>query len=286
MSIDTTWLRCPNCFRDLSAIDERVFGCSAGHRFDRARQGYLTLLPPRAPRTVGDDREMLAARSALLDGGAYSPIAAAIADAVAAVPPRASGASLRIADLACGTGYYSASIARAVPDAAILLADRSPDAVRISLRALPAATGVVLDLWRPLPIRDGVVDVALNVFGPRNGAEFARVLGSNGRLIVVVPGDRHLQELRRGGAVLDVPAGKADRVGEQLHAFGFEPESTTSIEYLLQADAATRGHLVGMGPSAHHVDSLSSAGESGDEFTGVTIAVDLIVFARSSASFA
>ncbi len=286
MSIDTTWLRCPNCFQDLSAIDDRVYGCAAGHRFDRARHGYLTLLPPRAPRTVGDDREMLAARSALLDGGAYSPIAAAIADVVAALPPRASGASLRIADLACGTGYYSATIARAVPDAVFLLADRSPEAVRISLRALPAATGVVLDLWRPLPIRDGVVDVALNVFGPRNGAEFARVLGPNGRLVVVVPGETHLQELRRDGAILDVPAGKADRVGEQLRAFGLAPESTTSIEYVLETDAATRGLLVGMGPSAHHVDSLSPAAATGEMRLGVTIAVDLLVFARSSASSA
>ncbi|RZS66352.1 23S rRNA m(1)G-748 methyltransferase [Agromyces ramosus] len=279
MSIDTTWLRCPNCFQDLSAIDDRVYGCAAGHRFDRARPGYLTLLPPRAPRTVGDDRKMLAARSALLDGGAYSPIAAAIADVVAAVPPSPPGAALRIADLACGTGYYSASIARAVPDAAFLLADRSPDAVRISLRVLPAATGVVLDLWRPLPIRDGVVDVALNVFSPRNGAEFARVLGPDGRLIVVVPGDTHLQELRRDGAVLEVPAGKAERVGEQLQPFGFEPASSTSIQYLLEADAATRALLVGMGPSAHHVDSLAAAA-SGDEPTRVTISVDLLVFAR------
>ena len=284
MSIDTTWLRCPNCFQDLSTIDDRVYGCAAGHRFDRARQGYLTLLPPRAPRTIGDDRQMLAARSDLLDSGAYSPIASAITEVVTAVPPRASGAAVRIADLACGTGYYSATIARAVPEAAILLADRSSDAVRISLRALPAATGVVLDLWRPLPIRDGVVDVALNVFAPRNGAEFSRVLGPNGRLVVVVPGEAHLQELRRSGSVLEVPPGKAERVGEQLHAFGFEPASTTSIQYLLETDAATRGLLAGMGPSAHHVDGLSPAEASGDVRTDVTIAVDLLVFARSSAS--
>ncbi|HEY5861011.1 MAG TPA: methyltransferase domain-containing protein, partial [Actinomycetota bacterium] len=167
MSIDTTWLRCPNCLLDLSAIDDLVFGCPNGHRFDRARQGYLTLLPPRAPHTIGDDREMLAARVALLDHGAYSPIAEAVAAAAAAVPAMAPGAPARIADLGCGTGYYSAAVARTLPAATFLLADRSPDAVRISLRALPHATGVVLDLWRPLPIRDDTVDVALNVFAPR-----------------------------------------------------------------------------------------------------------------------
>ena len=282
MSIDTTWLRCPNCLLDLSAIDDRVFGCQNGHRFDRARQGYLTLLPPRAPRTIGDDREMLAARAALLEHGAYSPIAAAVAEAAvggAAGPTVAPGAPLRIADLGCGTGYYSATVARARPAATFLLADRSPDAVRLSLRALPRATGVVLDLWRPLPIRDDTVDVALNVFAPRNGDEFARIVRPGGRLVVVVPAEAHLQELRRSGALLDIPAGKAVRVAEQLAGSGFHAETTTTIEYSLETDAATRGLLAGMGPSAHHAGNLSSG--AGDEPADVTIAVDVIVFARA-----
>ena len=276
MSIDTTWLRCPNCLLDLSAIDDLVFGCPNGHRFDRARHGYLTLLPPRAPRTIGDDREMLAARAALLDHGAYSPIAEAVA--TAAGPAVAFAAPARIADLGCGTGYYSATVARALPTATFLLADRSPDAVRTSLRALPDATGVVLDLWRPLPIRDETVDVALNIFAPRNGGEFARVLRPGGRLVVVVPAEAHLRELRRTGALLDIPAGKADRVAEQLAESGFHAETATTIEYSLETDAATRGLLAGMGPSAHHTGSLSS--EAGDAPVDVTIAVDVIVFAR------
>ena len=60
------------------AVDDRTLGCDTGHRFDVARQGIVTLLPPKAPRTVGDDRAMLDARAALLDGGAYAPIASAI----------------------------------------------------------------------------------------------------------------------------------------------------------------------------------------------------------------
>ncbi len=279
MSIDTTWLRCPSCLLDLAAIDERVFGCPTGHRFDRAKQGYLTLLPPRAPRTIGDDRAMLAARSALLERGAYSPIAEAVTEVAATVATDASGAPARIADLGCGTGYYSAAVARALPAATFLLADRSPDAVRLSLRALPRATGVVLDLWRPLPIRDGTVDVGLNVFAPRNGGEFARILRPNGRLVVVVPAEAHLHELRRAGALLDIPTGKADRVAQQLAESGLHAEATTSIEYSLETDAATRGFLAGMGPSAHHAGSLSS--EDGDGPVDVTIAVDVLVFAHS-----
>ncbi|GAA1755883.1 methyltransferase domain-containing protein [Agromyces humatus] len=281
MSIDSTWLRCPNCFLDLTEIDERVFGCASGHRYDRAKHGYLTLLPPKAPRTVGDDREMLEARTALLDSGAYSPIAAAISDAVLAQQAAAGGDALRIADLGCGTGYYSTVLSHRVPEAAFLLADRSPDAVRMSLRAIPAATGVVLDLWRPLPLRDGVVDVVLNVFAPRNAVEYARVLKPGGVLIVVVPTAAHLQEIRRTGTLLDVPAGKSDRVAEQLSESGLVLRSTTSPEYTFSAEAATRALLANMGPSAHHGDRLARHDLRDGASVEVTVSVEVLTFERS-----
>ena len=37
-------LICPLCSAPLSAVDNGV-ACPANHRFDRARQGYLNLLP-------------------------------------------------------------------------------------------------------------------------------------------------------------------------------------------------------------------------------------------------
>ena len=286
MSIDSTWLRCPNCFLDLSEVDTNVFGCTAGHRFDRAKHGYLTLLPPKAPRTVGDDREMLQARTAFLDGGAYAPIAAAITDAVNAHRSITPDDSLRVADFGCGTGYYSAALANALPAAEFLLADRSPEAVRMSLRALPSATGVVIDIWRPLPLRDRVVDVALNVFAPRNAVEFARVLKPHGRLIVVVPTDAHLQELRVSGALLDVPTGKSDRVAEQLHDAELELRASTVVEYAFAADAATRRLLAGMGPSAHHGDSLATSDATVAEAAvfDVSVAVEVLTFERAPAA--
>jgi 23S rRNA (guanine745-N1)-methyltransferase len=283
MSIDTTWLRCPNCFRDLGPIDERVYGCASGHRFDRAKHGYLTLLSPGAPRTAGDDRGMLAARAALLDGGAYSPIADALIDATHGLR-EASTPSFRIADLACGTGYYSSALERRTPGASLLLADRSPDAVRISLRSLPDATGVVLDLWNPLPIRDGVVDVALNVFGPRNAAEFERVLAPEGRVMVVVPREEHLAELRRDGAMLDVPAGKSEHVAHQFSGVGLQLTTSTVVEYALRTDAGVRALLVGMGPSAHHTSALMKPDDAHDRPLDVTISVDVLVFSRTTAS--
>lgn len=286
MPIDSTWLRCPNCLLDLESHGERVIGCEQGHRFDLSRHHIATLLPPRAPRTIGDDREMLEARRRLLESGAYAPVADAIvhaAEHVAAGETRGPGGDpparpLRIADLGCGTGQYAQRLATRFPASALLVADRSPDAVRMSLRAIPAASGVVLDLWRPLPIRDAIADIAINVFAPRNGAEFARIVRPGGRLIVVVPTTEHLVELRGLGLMLDVPAGKSERVRAQLEPAGFSLTDESIVEYELSTDAETRALLVGMGPSAHHrAESLRLP--AGDKLA-VTVSVEVLSFDR------
>ncbi len=54
-------LSCPACAaRDggdaLSAVGPGSVGCAAGHRFDVARQGYLSLLGPRARTDTGGHR--------------------------------------------------------------------------------------------------------------------------------------------------------------------------------------------------------------------------------------
>jgi 23S rRNA (guanine745-N1)-methyltransferase len=291
MSIDSTWLRCPNCSRPLGEVAARVLGCDAGHRFDVSKHGTVSLLPPRAPRTLGDSREMLEARDELLGSGAYGPIGEAI-EAACAPAARASSEPLRVVDLGCGTGYYSARLATAFPGATFLLADRSPIAVRIASKAVPNATGVVLDLWRPLPIRDATADVSINVFAPRNPEEFARITRPGGSLVVVVPTDRHLRELRDRGGMLEVPSGKVEQVTAQLTRGGFSADTHRLVEYLVSLDARRIRSLVAMGPSAHHVsdeaggtrfEADARGPESpapSDSTVDVTVSVDVLRFRR------
>ncbi|MFF2390121.1 methyltransferase domain-containing protein [Agromyces sp. NPDC058104] len=236
---------------------------------------------------------MLRARADLLGSGAFAPISDALITAVRASlespsghgGQNAAGSTLpfRVADLGCGTGHYSAELARAIPELELLLADRSPDAVRSGLRTLRSATGIVLDIWRPLPLRTDVADVVLNVFAPRNLEEFARILRPGGELLVVVPTERHLQELRRDGLVLDIPSGKSARLIEQFTGAGFALRSNTPIEYRLEASGPTRLLLADMGPSAHHTDVLAhdDAAEvpaSRDATEPVTVSVELVRF--------
>ena len=68
-------LACPVCGNRLAvAPDGSALRCGAGHSFDRARQGYVPLLPPGHRAPSGDSAEMVADRVAFLDAGHYAGV--------------------------------------------------------------------------------------------------------------------------------------------------------------------------------------------------------------------
>ena len=81
-------LICPICQAPLQILDNGV-ACPASHRFDRARQGYLNLLPVqhKNSRDPGDNAAMVEARRRFLDGGYYAPLAKRLAELAASYNP-------------------------------------------------------------------------------------------------------------------------------------------------------------------------------------------------------
>ena len=79
-------LACPICSEPLNAVDNGV-ACPAGHRFDRARQGYLNLLPVqhKNSRDPGDNLAMVEARRDFLNAGHYAPVAKRLAELAARI---------------------------------------------------------------------------------------------------------------------------------------------------------------------------------------------------------
>jgi len=263
-------LACPVCGAEL-ALDGAALGCADGHRFDRARQGHVTLLPPGHRPPSGDSAGMVADRAAFLTAGHYAGVSAALADAVL------DGESPRsLLDLGGGTGHHLAAVLERTPDAVGVVLDSSRYAARRAARAHPRALAVVADTWARWPLRDGVLDRVLVVFAPRNGAETARVLRPDGRLVVVTPTDDHLRELIGPLGLLRVDPDKATRLAASLEPH-LEPRTATGHreELLLGRDAVAT--LVGMGPHARHLarDRLLAALAMLPEPVRVTVSVEI-----------
>ncbi|MFJ9567560.1 putative RNA methyltransferase [Streptomyces fuscichromogenes] len=243
-------LRCPTCRTRHLRPDRGALRCPAGHTFDIARHGYASLLTG-ARATSGDDAAMAQARHRFLATGAYAPIrevgARLAGDAV-------SEQAATIVDVGCGTGYYLAGVLDRLPGSRGLGLDTSVRALRSAARAHDRAAAVAWDVFRPFPLADEVAHVVLNVFAPRNPAEFHRVLRPAGRLIVVRPTVRHLTELRgRLPTMVTVDPAKEQRLHRALDPF-FEAFVTRQVEYLAPLNGLDVLDLVAMTPSARHVN--------------------------------
>ncbi len=224
--------RCPHCGQPLTST-ERTWSCSSGHVFDRAREGYVNLLPGGrvAGGPSGDDDTMVRARRAVFDAGCYDPIIDAVASEIAA-----SGAST-VLDAGCGEGTY---LARACGQRAQGWGiDISKVAVRLAARRHPACAFAVASSYR-LPFDDGVFDAVIDVFSPRPFDELLRVIRPGGVLVVVTPGPDHLASLK--ALLYDTPRPHQDDDGPA-------PSTERSIVFHVDlADAELRRHLLQMTP--------------------------------------
>ncbi|MFI9603472.1 putative RNA methyltransferase [Streptomyces sp. NPDC052043] len=260
-------LRCPTCRTRHLHPDRGALRCPAGHTFDIARHGYAGLLTG-ARATSGDDAAMVRARDRFLATGRYAPIRRAVAHLAADSAPQRG----TVVDVGCGTGYYLAGVLDQLPGARGLGLDTSVRALRSAARAHERAAAATWDVFRPFPLADQVADVVLDVFAPRNPAEFCRVLRPAGRLIVARPTARHLAELRgRVPAMVSIDPLKEQRLHQALDPY-FEAVVTERVEYSMALVGLEALDLVGMTPSARHL-SRTELDEGGLLPDRVTVSV-------------
>lgn len=255
------WLRCPHCSRSLQR-EQACLRCPAGHSFDVARQGYVNLMNRAAPRNA-DTPEMLDARARFLAALAFAPLAGRIAE-------QAEGAT-RIVEVGAGTGYYLAQTLDTLPEARGLATDVSVAAAKRAARAHPRAAAVVADTWAGLPIADAAVDAVLCVFAPRNPAEFSRILVPGGSLVIAVPTERHLAQLRQRHGLLSVAEDKAEAVAALFPGW---PARVQTEEYEVSLSPEQATDLIAMGPNAFHRQPEGVAAAS------VTVSVSVLSLER------
>lgn len=181
---------CPVC-KDGLFIRPDGLRCFRGHHFDKAKQGYVNLLRSNSSGGHGDDKLMVAARSAFLNKEYYAPLKDAIANAV--------GSGHTVLDAGCGEGYYTVAFAE---QNAVCGVDISKEALKVAARRVPTAEFAVASV-AALPLTESSVDTVVNIFAPDANAEYLRVLRKGGRLITAEPCEDHLWELK--AAVYDTP---------------------------------------------------------------------------------
>ncbi len=187
---------CPLCAAPLRRA-ERAYSCPGGHSYDIAREGYVHLLPANRlhSKAPGDDKAMAAARGRFLSAGHYAHLKDALADLALTYTQQ----SPRLLDAGCGEGYYTAALHAALREAGrsphTAGVDLSKPSLRQAARREKDAEFAVASVYH-LPVADESIDLLLNCFSPLAAEEFRRVVKPGGLFLYVVPGPRHLWEMK------------------------------------------------------------------------------------------
>ncbi len=191
--------RCPLCQAPLEREETRWL-CPNRHSFDRAAAGYVHLLPAnkKHSKDPGDDKTMVAARSAFLEKDYYAPLRDRLCKVILQYTEGLPAPV--ILDSGCGEGYYTAGLYRALSEAGrtpqIAGVDLSKAALRRAAKRAPEAEFAVASVYH-LPVPDQSADVLVNIFSPLAIEEFARVLRPGGLFCYAVPSARHLWEMKQ-----------------------------------------------------------------------------------------
>ena len=186
-----TAFACPICQENLTLVESSLKCCNR-HSFDLAKFGYVNLAP-QIKQSANYDKENFQNRQQILEAGFYQAILDAVSDLLAS-----SKTTTTILDIGCGEGFYSRKLQESHSEKTFYAFDISKDSVQIAAKSEPnwAVNWFVGDLAR-LPIKDGSMDILLDIFSPANYGEFRRVLSKDGILIKVIPTENHLKEIRQ-----------------------------------------------------------------------------------------
>ena len=186
-------LRCPIC-HELLSIRGSGAACANNHQFDRARQGYLNLLPSNKKRSKqpGDDQAMVAARARFLNNGYYRGVVQALLEVL-----RSFGCTEpNILDAGCGEGYYTSTIKAQLADSEVCGVDISKQAVVTASKRSKEVTWLVASVSE-LPLMAQQFDAIVSIFSRCHWHEFSRVLKPGGHIVTLTPSENHLMALRQ-----------------------------------------------------------------------------------------
>ena len=263
-----TAFACPICQENLTLVESSL-KCNNRHSFDLAKFGYVNLAP-QIKQSANYDKENFQNRHQILEAGFYQAILDAVSDLLAS-----SKTTKIILDIGCGEGFYSRKLQESHSDKTFYAFDISKDSVQIAAKSEPnwAVNWFVGDLAR-LPIKDGSMDILLDIFSPANYGEFRRVLSKDGILIKVIPTENHLKEIRQ--RVQDQLT-KKDYSNQDIknhfqEYFTILSNQTVSLTKTITTDQLQA--LLSMTPLLFHVDQTKI---DWSQLTEITIEAEILV---------
>ncbi len=188
---------CPVCSEKL-ALSGKSYVCPKNHCFDMAKSGYLNLLTAKHGTVHGDNKFMLRARRDFLEKGYYSPLREAVCKTVIKYAEQGN----IILDAGCGEGYYTSAVRAENSVLSVFGIDISKDAVEMAAKRYKSISFLVASVFH-IPVQSESCDILLTMFAPYCKEEYLRVLKSGGTMIMVIPSENHLWELKK--AVYDTP---------------------------------------------------------------------------------
>lgn len=242
--------RCPICYEPFTTLSAS-WQCDNGHHFDRAKQGYIHLLPVqhKKSKTPGDDQSMVDARRQFLAAGFYEPLQVQLQKTISELAQK----ELHLLDIGCGEGYYTHALAfkakQTSDDAWVTAFDISKSAVIKTAKQKSPNTVAMVASAANIPLLDNSVEIATSIFAPIIAEECHRVIKENGFLIIAKPDTNHLIDIRNH--LFDtVELHDSDKFIQQLSP-RFELQNTKNVSAELILNPSSMKDLLTMTPYAY-----------------------------------
>ncbi|WP_112479100.1 23S rRNA (guanine(745)-N(1))-methyltransferase [Vibrio variabilis] len=238
--------QCPLCQQPL-ALDERSYRCSNNHQFDKAKEGYVNLMPVQHKRSKdpGDNKEMMQARRTFLAHDFYAPMRDKVADTLRSSLTVTKG---NILDIGCGEGYYTSYFADELTgdntEFAVYGLDISKVAVRYGSKRYDKVNFCVASSHK-LPFSGESLAAVIRIYAPCKHEELRRCIEADGLMITVTPGSHHLYELRE---LIYQDVRLHDEAAEVIE--GFDLVSEAKLDYTMNLNGQQAYDLLQMTPFA------------------------------------
>jgi len=272
---------CPIDGISLSEKDNS-FRCDNGHNFDRAKNGYINLLPVQHKRSrfPGDSKEMVMARKAFLNTNKYQELVEQLYVLIKQLVLNKS--HFNFLDAGCGEGYYS--------DYLFSLFDGDKSPITFSMIGLDISKFAIFEAakrnknisWlvatnRTPPLSSQCIDIILCVFGFYSFSGFDKVLTKDGSILLVEPGPNHLIELRE--IIYDKVTQDKPNLYTEAEKYNFKQGFSKQVAFKIHQ--LTREHLellLLMTPHFFRINEEGRKNLSNIEAIDISVDFNIIVF--------